>query len=719
MQCSNCQSENPEDARFCEDCGAKLELLCPSCSAPITLGKNFCRNCGANIKEAPPPARAGASSPGPDIYTPKHLAERILNSRSAIEGERKQVTVLFADIKGSTELVADLDPEQVSKRLDPAVKMMMDAVHAHEGTVNKVQGDGIMALLGAPLALEDHAVRACYAALDMQDAIKRHTGEGLEIRVGLHSGEVVVRSISNDLSLDYDAVGATVHLAGRMEQLAKPGSILMTADTYRLTEGFVEARPMGLTDIRGLPEPIELFELMGRTAALGRWEVLSARGLTRFAGREAEMASLNRSLERAALGEGQLVALVGEAGMGKSRLAHEFIRSAAARDWAVRTTGAAPHRSSTAYFPVSGLLRSLFEVEDADSQADIAAKLRANVMALDENLRPIIPALHSVLDLPIEDPTWHELDPLARRNGILDAIKALALRRSQSVPLILVFEDLHWIDTETQAVLDSLADVLGAARLMLLVTYRPEYKHDWASKTYYSRIRIDPLTDETSDQLLHSLLGNDPGLDQMKRFLVERTAGRPLFQEETVRELVETGVITGERGNFRLTGDIGAVDIPLSVQAVLAARIDRLPPDQKDVLHVSSVVGRTIPVPLLQATMELPEDNLRQILSQLQAAEFLFETRMLPNLEYTFKHALTHDVAYGSILLERRKALHAKLVDILEQRHRARLDEHVEQLPITRFTESYGTRPRSIAVKRLLRRCNVPPMMRPSFFSTN
>jgi class 3 adenylate cyclase/tetratricopeptide (TPR) repeat protein len=680
MQCPVCQSENPDDARFCEDCGVKLEVLCPACSAPTTPGKSFCRNCGEKLGQAQRRARVDASQPNSDLATPKHLAERILSSRNAMEGERKQVTVLFADIKSSTELVADLDPEQASKRLDPAIKMMRDAVHGHDGTVNKVQGDGIMALFGAPLALEDHAVRAAYAALNMRDEIKRAAGLGLEVRVGLHSGEVVVRSIRNDLSLDYDAVGATVHLAARMEQLAQPGSIVMTSETYRLVEGFVETRPLGPTEVRGLSEPIHLFELISRTTALGRWDVLSARGLTRLAGREAELSSLNRSLERAALGEGQLAALVGEAGMGKSRLAHEFVRLAAARGWAVRTTAAAPHRNSTAYFPVSGLLRSLFEVEEADSQADIAAKVRANIVALDENLQPIIPALHSVLDLPIEDAEWQELDPMARRNRILSAIKALALRRAQSVPLLLVFEDLHWIDTETQAVLDSLADVLGAARLMLLVTYRPEYKHDWSGKTHYTRIRVDPLTDETSGQLLHSLLGSDPSLDQLKRLLVERTAGRPLFQEETVRELVETGVITGQAGHYRLTGDVGTVDVPRSVQAVLAARIDRLPPTQKNVLHVASVVGRTVQVPILRAAMETSESELLQILSQLQAAEFLFETRMLPNPEYTFKHALTHDVAYRSILLERRKSLHGKLVEIIEERHQARLDEHVEQL---------------------------------------
>src|SRR5262245_12726664 len=446
----------------------------------------------------PPPTPA--LTPLPLAYTPPYLVEKILTARSALEGERKQVTVLFADLKGSTELIRDLDPEAAQTLLDPALQYMMDAVHRFEGTVNQVLGDGIMALFGAPVAHEDHAVRACYAGLAMQAAMWRYAEEvrrshGLEVqmRVGLNSGEVVARAIGNDLHMDYSAVGQTTHLAARMEQLATPGSIRLTAATLRLVEGLVQVNALGRFPVRGLPEPVEVFELVGASAVRRRLQAAAARGLTRFVGRQQELAALQQALERAGEGHGQIVAVVGEAGVGKSRLVYEFVHSHHTQGWSVLESASVSYGKATPYFPLIDLLKRYSHIDDHDDTRTIRAKLTGQILTLDAALQDAIPALLSLLDALPDDSPFRQLDPAQRRQRTLTALKRVLLRESQVQPLLLVCEDLHWIDTETQALLDSLIESLPTAKLLLLVNYRPEYQHGWGSKTYYTQLRLDPL----------------------------------------------------------------------------------------------------------------------------------------------------------------------------------------------------------------------------------
>jgi class 3 adenylate cyclase len=475
----------------------------------------------------------------PESFTPKHLAQKILTSKAALEGERKQVTVLFADLKGSMELLADRDPEEARKILDPVLTLMMEAVHHYEGTVNQVMGDGIMALFGAPLAHEDHAVRACYAALRMQESvrqyaegIRRDEGVSIQIRVGLNSGEVVVRSIGSDLRMDYTAVGQTTHLAARMEQLAAPGSIAMAPETLRLAEGYVAVKPLGPAKVKGLSEPVDVYEVASAGAVRTRLERSAARGFTRFVGR------------------------------------------------------------------------------DADGRK-IREKVTGKLLILDETLRPLSPALLALLDIPVEDRDWQALDPPQRRRHTHEGIKRLLLRESQRQPLCLVFEDLHWVDAESQAVLDGLVESLPAARLLLLLSYRPEYRHPWGSKTYYNQARIDPLPAANATELLGALLGAEPSILPLIPLLIERTEGNPFFLEESVRALVETGVLAGDPGRYRLARPLGSIQVPATVQAVLAARIDRLPPEAKSLLQSASVVGKDVPFAQLSAIAELPEEVLR------------------------------------------------------------------------------------------------------------
>jgi class 3 adenylate cyclase len=556
----------------------------------------------------------------PLTYTPSHLAEKILTFRSALEGERKQVTVLFADLKGSMELLADRDPEEARQLLDPVLERMMAAVHRYEGTVNQVIGDGIMALFGAPIAHEDHAVRACYAALAMQAAIRayaedvrRTLGLTVQRRVGLNAGEVVVRTIGNDLHMDYTAVGQTTHLAARMEQLAHPGSTLLTAATLRLVEGLVQVTSLGPIPVKGLPDPVEVFELVGASAHRRRFQAAAVRGLTPFVGRQQELDAVHQALERARTGQGQVVALVGEAGVGKSRLVHECVHSHRTQGWRVLESASVSYGKATPYFPVIDLLKRYCHVDDSDDIRTIRAKVTGQVLTLDATLQDTLPALLALLDAAPDDSPFLPLDPPQRRQRTLDGLKRVLLRESQVQPLLLVFEDVHWIDTETQAVLDRLVESLPTRPLLLLVNYRPEYRHGWGSKTYYTQLRLDPLPPASAEAFLTALLGDDSSLAPLTPLLITRTEGNPFFPEESVRTLVETGVLVGSPGGYRLTKPLQGMPVPATVQVVLAARIDRLPPEDKRLLQTAAVIGTDVPFSLLLAIADMPEAALTQM----------------------------------------------------------------------------------------------------------
>ena len=660
----------------------RLEAPCPACGVATIPGKKFCGACGAALSGSPPADRFAA----PQTYTPKHLAERILTSRPALEGERKQVTVLFADLKGSLELLADRDPEDARELLDPVLERMMEAVHRFEGTVNQVMGDGIMALFGAPIAHEDHAVRACYAAIRMQETVgwyaeelRRRQGVDVQIRVGLNSGEVVVRSIGSDLHMDYTAVGQTTHLAGRMEQLARPGATLLTGHVLRFAEGYVEVAPLGPVPVKGLAEPVEVYELLKAGPVRSRLQAAAARGLTPFVGRDAEVEALRQALARAGEGHGQVVALVGEPGVGKSRLIWEFTHSHRTAGWLILESSAVSYGKLSAYLPVVDLLRSYFQIEDRDDARRVREKVTGKLLTLDEALRPALPALLSLLDVAVDAPEWQP-DPPLRQRRILEAVRLLLLRESQVQPLLLVVENLQWADSETQAVLDSLIESLPSTRSLLLATYRPEYQHGWGGRSYYTQMRLDPLPPRSAQDLLHALLGGDPTLPPLTQLLIERTEGNPFFLEECVRTLAETGVLAGARGAYRLAKAPTAIQVPATVQAVLGARIDRLPPEAKRLLHAASVIGKDVPLRLLETIAEMSDEALRECLGQLQAGEFLYQRGLFPDLEYTFTHALTHDVAYGSLLQDRRRRLHQRILESLERLYPERRTEQVEVL---------------------------------------
>jgi hypothetical protein len=546
----------------------------------------------------------------------------------------------------------------------------------------------------------------------MQQSVKKYAEEVrrshaavVKIRVGLNSGQVVVRAIGSDLHMDYTAVGQTTHLAARMEQIADPGAIVITPETLTLAEGYVEVEPLGPVPIKGLPTPVEAYEVRGAGRVRTRLQASAARGLSRFVGRDAEMEQLRAAQEQAAAGHGQVVAVVGEPGVGKSRLFYEFIRSHRTRGWLVLESASVSYGKATAYLPVIDLLKTYFRIEPRDDARTITEKVGGKVLMLDRTLEDTILAVLALLDTLPEDSPFRALEPPDRRRRTLQAIKALLLRESRVQPLVLVFEDLHWIDGETQAILDSLLDSLPAVPILLLVNYRPEYQHAWGSRTHYRQLRIDPLGGESADELLRALLGADRSLDALKRLLLERTQGNPFFLEESVRGLLEVGALGGERGGHRLSHPVTALQVPASVQALLASRIDRLSAEDKQLLETASAIGKDVPYPLLAAVAGEEEATLQQRLGRLQGAEFLYETRLFPEAEYTFKHALTHEVAYAGLVLERRRAVHARIVEAIERVHTGRLEEQIEALahhtfraeqwgPATRLLRQAGDRAR-------------------------
>jgi class 3 adenylate cyclase/tetratricopeptide (TPR) repeat protein len=630
------------------------------------------------------PAPSGAFEPGARQAVPPGSFAEEGRVYGALEGERKRVTVLFADLKGSMQMLADRDPEEARRLLDPVLERMMEAVHRYEGTVNQVLGDGIMALFGAPVAHEEHAARACWAALTMQESIARYGAEirsrlgiPVQIRVGINSGEVVVRAIGNDLHMDYSAIGETTHLAARVEEMAPPGGIRLTANTLRLAEAFVHVRPVGPVQIKGLREPVEVFDLLG-ARPVRRFEAALVRGLTRFVGRQTELEALGRALEGVRGGHGGVVAVVGEPGVGKSRLFLELTQSPRLRDWFLLEGGTVSYGREAGYLPLLDLLRRYFKIQDGDSAQTVREKVTGGLLALDSSLGEASPPLLAVLGAAPDDSPFLTYDPPRRRELTQEALKRFLFALTRIQPVLLIMEDLQWIDFETQAFLDHLVDSLPSVRLLLLVNYRPEYRHGWGGKTYYTQIRLDPLSPESADAFLEALLGDDDGLRQLKGLMIDRTEGNPFFLEEIARALADSGALVGERGAYRLATTVRSIEVPPTVQAVLAARIDRLPPDEKALLQCASVIGKDVPLVLLQAIAE--QEALRRALRHLQAVELLYERSLFDDVVYTFKHTLTHEVAYQSLLHERAKRLHAGVVDAIERLYGDRLAEQAEVL---------------------------------------
>ncbi len=677
MRCSNCKTENPPGKKFCGDCGAPLANLCPKCGADNPAGKRFCGECGTALGLAAAPASRSNDSPIRIAAAP---------ASENLEGERKTVTALFADIKGSTELEQDLDPEEARAIVDPALKLMIDAVRRYDGYVVQSTGDGIFAIFGAPVAHEDHPQRSLYAALRMQEELRRYStklvadgGNPLQCRVGVNTGEVVVRSIATGGGhTEYTPIGHTTNLASRMQAVAPIGSIAVAEPTRKLCEGYFALKPMGPTRVKGVSEPVNVYEVTGLGPLRTRLQRAAGRGLTKFVGRDREMQSLTHAAEQARTGRGQIVAAIAEAGTGKSRLFFEF-KAKNQSGWMVLEAFSVSHGKASAYLPVLDLLHSYFEIKSEDDARKRREKVNGKIVTLDRSLEDGLSYLFSLFGIVEGEDPLAEMDGNIRKRRTLDAIKRILLRESLNQPLILMFEDLHWIDEETQEFLNLLADSIANARILLLVNYRPEYSHSWGSKTYYTQLRLDPLGQESADEMLSAMLGDDARLTPLKRVIVERTEGNPFFMEETVQVLLDEGALV-RNGGLHLTKPIGELKIPPTVQGILAARIDRLPADAKDLLQTLSVIGRQFPLSLIHKVVSKPAEDLDRMLNELQLGEFIYEQPSVGDTEYVFKHALTQEVAYNSVLMERRKQMHQRIGLAIESLYADSIDDHLSEL---------------------------------------
>jgi predicted ATPase/class 3 adenylate cyclase len=635
----------------------------------------------------------------PMAYTPRHLAERILAEQQALEargapdGERKTITALFADIKGSMALLEDLDPEDARHLIDPALKLMMEAVHRYEGYVAQSLGDGIFALFGAPIAHEDHAQRALYSALRMQEEMRRYAdrvrlerGVPLQIRLGLNTGEVVVRSIrTDDLHTDYVPIGHATSLAARLQSLANPGSIVVSASTFRLTDGFFAFNALGAAQIKGMSEPIPVYEVVGVGPLRTRLQVAARRGLMQFVGRQRELELMQRAWEQAKRGQGQIVAAVGEPGVGKSRLCYEF-KLQAQRDGLVLETFSVSHGKAYPYLPLIELLKTYFQLTPQDDDRRRREQVTGKVLTLDRHLEDTLPYVSALVGVAEATATLVRLDPLLRRRRTFEAITRLLLRESLNQPVLLLVEDLHWLDSETLAWLTLFSDRVASARLLLLVNYRPEFQHPWGSKTYYSQLRLDPLGPEEARALLTALLGDSSALQPLTPWILAKTAGNPFFMEEIVQTLVDQGVLRHDpAGGMQLVSPVtssalAALQLPPTVQGVLAARIDRLPAEEKALLQTLAVLGKEFAWSLLTQVTDQPDEELQRLLAHLQAEEFIYEQPAFPESAYIFKHALTQEVAYNAVLLERRRVLHERAAQAIEGLFAERLPEHYNAL---------------------------------------
>jgi len=681
MICPNCQTEITEGAKFCKECGQKIEAACPVCGKNIPPDSKFCLECGHDLRKSKTPPAVDYRQP--QSYTPKHLADKILSTRSALEGERKLVTVMFADVAGYTSLSEKLDPEEVHKIMEGCLRILMDEIHKYEGTINQFTGDGVMALFGAPLAHEDHAQRACYAALVIQkelaeygQKIKKDFSREFQMRIGLNSGPVVVGSIGDDLHMDYTAIGDTINLGARVQQAATPGEVWLSHETRSLIQGYFSEEPVGEVTLKGKAEPQRLYRVIAdRPEVRTRFEAGLIRGVTELVGRRLEMEALRATFERVIGGEAQVMDVVGEAGVGKSRLIYEF-HKALGQETMFLSGVCLQYGRSMNFLPVRDVVKEAFGLREGMDEETVKGRIKEQSA---DNLTQFLPFYHNLLSLNVDDSKFNSLNPEGRKFGTFEAVKSLLLGLSQQNPLVVFLEDVHWMDKISEGFFTYLSRCIHGHPVLMLSAYRPETTPPWAQGAHYQKLGLETLGLNSSIRLVMNLLGGLKLTPALEGKIAKKAGGNPFFMEEMVRQLLERGDLVREENRYICRLPLDQIEIPSTIQGVIAARMDRLSEDLKRTIQVASVIGRDFAYKILKSVMELGEE-LRGHLTNLVGLELLYEKTLYPELEYIFKHSLTQDVAYESLLKQRRQEIHGRIARAIEALYAERLEPHYEIL---------------------------------------
>jgi len=689
MQCPDCQTINKDGSKFCGGCGNKLSLICPSCSSENAPENHFCNDCGQNLALPVKPIAKELSFDEKlgkiQKYLPKGLTEKILAQRDRIEGERKQITVMFCDMEDFTAFSDKLGPERAYNTMDKIYEILIHKVHDYEGTVNEMTGDGIMALFGAPIALEDAPQRAIRSSLAIHREMAKFTDEmkneksdmpTIKMRVGIHTGPVVLGTMGNDLRVDFKAVGDTVNMASRMEGLAAPGATYVTESTFKNTEGFFRFEALGEKNVKGKKEPIRTYRVIAPSSRRTRFDVNAEQGLTPLVGRARELELLHDGLERSKTGRGQALSIIAEAGIGKSRLLYEFIKEVTNENVTILEGKCLSYSRGVAYHPVIDILKSNFDIKESDQDLEIKSKVQRGLKVLGADEALTLPYLLELLSVKDSGIKQIPMSPEGKKDRILKALKRIVITGSEIRPLVMVIEDLHWADRSTEDSLKNLLENISGAKVLLIFTYRPEFIHTWGSKSYLSQITLNRLSNRESLQMVYHILGTGEIDKNVEDLIIEKTEGVPFFVEEFVKSLKELKIIQKKRNIYFLSKGIGKMTIPSTIHDVVMARVDSLPEGAKEVLKVGAAIEREFDYALIKNSTGLPEEELLTILSVLKDAEILYERGIYPKSTYIFKHALTREVVYDSILEKQKRMFHKRIGGVIEELYREKIDEN-------------------------------------------
>jgi class 3 adenylate cyclase/tetratricopeptide (TPR) repeat protein/ribosomal protein L40E len=693
MKCPKCQFENPEEMQFCGKCGTKLERICPKCNFPNPPQFIFCGKCGYNLTTPSEPTPRDLSWDEKidkiQRYLPEGLTKKILSQRDKIEGERKQVTVMFCDMEGFTPLVKRLGPEEAYAIMDQVYEILIHKVHDYEGTVNEMTGDGIMALFGAPIALEDAPQRAIRSAMAIHREMARFSErvkedrEGtppIKMRVGIHTGPVVVGTLGNDLRVEFKAVGETVNLASRTEGLAEPGTTCITEETHRITEGLFRFEALGEKTVKGKKEPVKVYRVIAPSTSRTRFDVSAERGLTPFVGRERELDLLLDAFERAKVGRGQAISIISEAGIGKSRLLYEFRKAVSSEDVMFLEGRSLSYSRAVAYHPVIDIIKANFDIREGDRESEIRGKVIKGLKILRADEALTLPYFLELLSVKDSDIDKIPISPEAKKDRIIQAYKLITLKGSEIRPLILAFEDLHWVDDSSEDVLKYVFESIPGARVLMIFTYRPEFVHSWGGKSYHSQVNLNRLSNRESLAMVANLLGTEQIDSGLVELILEKTEGVPFFIEEFIKSLKELKVIERRGSRYYISKDIQDVAIPSTIQDVIMARVDSLPEGAKEVLQTGSIIEREFSYELIKQVTGLKEQTLLSHLSTLKDSELLYERGIYPQSTYIFKHALTQQVVYDSILTKRKRKYHEEIAKAIEELYKDNIEHYYGML---------------------------------------